>query len=67
MTSTRAIAWRSIITIVTAVFLLGPIFVPIFGAGILLAAPWQGVFAASLVAAAFVWALRFGETLDPQQ
>lgn len=58
-----------IITIVTAVFLLGPIFVPIIGAGILLVAPWQGVFAASLVAAAaaFVWALRFGETLDPAQ
>ncbi len=58
-----------IITIVTAVFLLGPIFVPIIGAGILLVAPWQGVFAASLVAAAaaFVWALRFGETLDPDR
>jgi MFS transporter, DHA1 family, multidrug resistance protein len=58
-----------IITIVTAVFLLGPIFVPIVGAGILLVAPWQGVFAVSLVASgsAFVWALRFGETLDPER
>lgn len=58
-----------IITIVTAAFLLGPIFVPIIGAGILLVAPWQGVFAASLVAsaAACVWTLRFGETLDPEQ
>lgn len=56
-----------IITIVTAAFLLGPIFVPIIGAGILLVAPWQGVFAASLLAAgvAFAWAWRFGETLDP--
>ncbi len=56
-----------IITVVTAVFLLGPIFMPIVGAAILLVAPWQGVFAASLVAsaAAFVWALRFGETLEP--
>jgi DHA1 family bicyclomycin/chloramphenicol resistance-like MFS transporter len=54
-----------IITIVTAVFLLGPIFVPIVGAGILLFAPWQGVFAAALIAsaAAWVWTLRFGETL----
>jgi len=58
-----------IITIVTAVFLVGPIFVPIIGAGILLFAPWQGVFAASLVASAvaLVWTLRFGETLDPAQ
>ena len=58
-----------IITIVTAVFLLGPIFVPIIGAGILLFAPWQGVFAASLLAsgAACAWTLRFGETLDPEQ
>lgn len=56
-----------IITIVTAAFLLGPIFVPMIGAGILVVAPWQGVFAASLVAAgvAFAWAWRFGETLDP--
>jgi len=53
-----------IITIVTAVFLLGPIFVPIIGAGILLVAPWQGVFAVALVAAgaALVWTLRFGES-----
>jgi len=58
-----------IITIVTAVFLLGPIFVPIVGAGILVVAPWQGVFAAALVAAgaALVWTLRFGETLDHAQ
>jgi len=58
-----------IITIVTAVFLLGPIFVPIIGAGILLFAPWQGVFAVSLIASATAaaWTLRFGETLDPEQ
>jgi len=58
-----------VITIVTAVFLLGPIFVPIIGAGILLVAPWQGVFAAALLAAAaaLVWTLRFGETLAPER
>jgi DHA1 family bicyclomycin/chloramphenicol resistance-like MFS transporter len=58
-----------IITVVTAAFLLGPIFVPIIGSGILLVAPWQGVFAAALVAAAaaLVWTLKFGETLDPAQ
>ena len=58
-----------IITIVTAVFLLGPIFVPILGAGILLFAPWQGVFAAALIAsaAAWAWTLRFGETLEVEQ
>ncbi len=56
-----------VITIVTAVFLLGPIFVPIIGAGILLFAPWQGVFVTALLAsaAAVVWTLKFGETLDP--
>ncbi len=58
-----------IITIVTAVFLLGPIFMPMLGAAILLVAPWQGVFAASLIASAvaLVWVLWFGETLDPEQ
>jgi DHA1 family bicyclomycin/chloramphenicol resistance-like MFS transporter len=58
-----------VITIVTAFFLLGPIFVPIIGAGILLFAPWQGVFAAALLAAAaaVVWTLKFGETLDSEQ
>ena len=58
-----------IITIVTAVFLIGPIFVPIIGAGILLFAPWQGVFAAALLAAAvaWVWTVRFDETLAVAQ
>lgn len=57
-----------VITLVTAVFLLGPIFVPIVGAGILLVAPWQGVFAAALIAStvALFWTVRFGETLAPQ-
>jgi DHA1 family bicyclomycin/chloramphenicol resistance-like MFS transporter len=56
-----------VITIVTAVFLLGPIFVPIIGAGILLFAPWQGVFVTALLAsaAAVIWTLKFGESLDP--
>ena len=58
-----------IITIVTAVFLLGPIFVPIIGAGILLFAPWQGVFAASLLASAAAFVVDAGVRRDarPEQ
>ncbi len=58
-----------VITIVMAVFLIGPIFVPLLGEGILFFGPWQLVFLASLVlaAAAFVWTLTFGETLPLEQ
>jgi DHA1 family bicyclomycin/chloramphenicol resistance-like MFS transporter len=54
-----------VVSTVAAVFLLGPIFVPIVGEGILLVGSWRAVFAAALVlaAVAFAWTWRFGETL----
>jgi DHA1 family bicyclomycin/chloramphenicol resistance-like MFS transporter len=49
------------------VFLLGPIIVPFIGEAILTVGDWRSVFAAALALAAVtgVWAVRFGETLDP--
>ncbi|MGI9624940.1 MAG: multidrug effflux MFS transporter, partial [Acidimicrobiales bacterium] len=57
-----------VVTIVMAVFLIGPIFVPIVGEAILAVGPWQSVFFASLVlaVAALAWTVGFGETLDPE-
>ncbi len=54
-----------VVSLVSAVFLLGPIFVPIVGEGILLVGSWRVVFASALVLAALagVWTIRFGETL----
>jgi DHA1 family bicyclomycin/chloramphenicol resistance-like MFS transporter len=49
----------------TAVFLIGPIFVPFVGEAILLVGSWRTVFlvGVALAVAAFVWTLRFGETM----
>lgn len=54
-----------VVSTVAAVFLLGPILTPIAGEGILLVGSWRLVFGASLILAlvAFVWTIRFGETL----
>ncbi len=54
-----------VVSTVAAVFLLGPILVPIAGEGILIFGSWRLVFGAALILAsiAFVWTLRFGETL----
>ncbi len=56
-----------IVTITMAVFLIGPIFVPIVGQGILVVGNWQVVFLAAvgLAVVSFGWTIRFGETLDP--
>ena len=56
-----------VVTLVTAVFLIGPIVVPLAAEGILFIGTWRAVFATSLVlaAVAWVWTLRFGETLEP--
>jgi len=58
-----------VVTLVTAVFLIGPIVVPLVAEGILLFGSWRAVFATSLVlaAVAWVWTLRFGETLPPER
>ncbi len=54
-----------ITTIMMAVFLLGPIFVPLLGDLMIRVAPWQSIFwfAAALAIVGAVWCLRFGETL----
>ncbi len=58
-----------IVTIVTAVFMIGPIFVPVVGEGLLLLGPWQIVFYAGLVLAVIAsgWAARFGESLPVER
>lgn len=54
-----------ITTIMMAVFLLGPIFVPLLGDLMIRVAPWPVIFwfAASLAVIGAVWCARFGETL----
>ncbi len=56
-----------IMSTMMAFFLVGPIFVPLIGEGILAVASWRWVFAAGLILAAalFAWSFRFEETLDP--
>lgn len=58
-----------IVTIVMAVFMIGPIFVPIIGELILAIAPWPGVFFAALTMAVVVmgWTVWFGETLPVER
>ncbi len=56
-----------VMSIMMAFFLIGPIFAPLIGEGILQVGSWRWVFAAGLILAAvmMLWSLRFGETLDP--
>ncbi len=57
-----------IVTAVMAVFMIGPIFVPIVGQAILTIAPWPTVFLAAMVLAliAMAWTVWFGESLAPE-
>ena len=57
-----------VVSLVTAVFLIGPIVVPFIGAWILLTGSWRVVFAVAiaLAAAALAWTVAFGETLAPE-
>ncbi len=57
-----------IVTAVTAVFMIGPIFVPIVGQAILTIAPWPTVFLAAMLLAliAMAWTVWFGESLAPE-
>ena len=52
---------------ITAVFLVGPVVVPLIAEGILRTMSWRWVYAVGIVLAAAVtaWGIRFGETLDP--
>ena len=57
-----------VVSLVTAVFLIGPIVVPFIGEWILLSGSWRAVFAVAiaLAAVALAWAFAFGETLAPE-
>jgi DHA1 family bicyclomycin/chloramphenicol resistance-like MFS transporter len=57
-----------IVTTVTAVFMIGPIFVPLVGQLILTIAPWPTVFFAAMVLSvvAMAWTFWFGESLASQ-
>lgn len=54
-----------VVTIVMAVFLIGPIIAPFVGEAILLGGSWRLVFTAAVVlgSALAFWTIRFGETL----
>jgi DHA1 family bicyclomycin/chloramphenicol resistance-like MFS transporter len=56
-----------VVSTFSAIFLLGPIFMPFVGEAILLAGDWRLVFASGLVLAGvtLAWTLAFGETLAP--
>lgn len=58
-----------IMTLVMAVFLIGPMVVPALGELLLLTGSWRSVFAFGLVLAAIalVWSRRFGETLPEER
>ena len=57
-----------IVTAVTAVFMIGPIFVPLVGQLILTIAPWPTVFFAAMAMSvvAMAWTLWFGESLPTE-
>ena len=57
-----------VMSIVMAVFMVGPVAAPLLGAALLAVAPWPSVFLVCAVAAVLVlgWTRRFGETLSEQ-
>lgn len=57
-----------VISIYMAVFLVGPVFAPAVGAGILSFSSWEWVFGAALALGAVLalWTGVFGETLTPE-
>ena len=61
-------AMARVTTIMMAVFLLGPIFIPLLGDLMISVAPWQSIFwfAAVLAIAGAFWTIRFGETLPEE-
>ena len=56
-----------VMSTITAVFLVGPVVVPLIAEGILRTMSWRWVYAVGIVLAAAItaWGIRFGETLDP--
>ena len=61
-------AMARITTIMMAVFLLGPVFVPLLGDAMIRVAPWRTIFwfAAALAIIGAIWCVLFGETLSPE-
>ncbi len=57
-----------VMSITMGVFMMGPVVAPIVGDAIVRVSSWQWVFAAAIILAAvqIMWALRFGETLAPE-
>lgn len=57
-----------VVSLVTAVFLIGPIVIPFIGEWILLVGSWRTVFVvgAALAGMAWLWTFGFGETLAPE-
>ncbi len=57
-----------VVSTFSAIFLLGPIFMPFVGEAILLVGDWRLVFASGLILAAITlgWTFAFGETLEPE-
>ncbi len=58
-----------VLSVVMAVFLIGPSLAPLAGDGLLVLGGWQVVFLAALVLAMIMsgWAIRFGETLPMER
>jgi DHA1 family bicyclomycin/chloramphenicol resistance-like MFS transporter len=58
-----------VLSLVMAVFLVGPTIAPLIGEGLIAVLPWQAVFAAAAVLAAVggLWTLRFDESLPPEK
>ncbi|MEM9464185.1 MAG: multidrug effflux MFS transporter [Actinomycetota bacterium] len=58
-----------VLSLVMAVFLVGPTVAPLIGEGLIAVLPWQAVFggAAVLAAVGMAWTLRFDESLPPEK
>jgi DHA1 family bicyclomycin/chloramphenicol resistance-like MFS transporter len=61
-------AMARVLALVISVFLLGPVFAPLLGEGLLQLGSWRWVFAggAGTGLAVFVWSFRLEETLAPE-
>lgn len=57
-----------VLSLVMAVFLIGPTVAPLIGEGLIAVLPWQAVFGAAAVLAliGMVWTARFGESHPPE-
>lgn len=58
-----------VLSMVMAVFLIGPTIAPLIGEGLIAVLPWQSVFGAAvlLAVAGIVWSARFGESHPPEK